>query len=254
MPGIETLTLGMVVALVVIMLLAGVIHGTLGLGFPLMATPLLALMTDVRSAVLITLLPTMAVNLLSIWRGGRWRASLGRFWPLALFVALGSIIGTRWLIVTDPAPFKLVLAGAILAYLYVSQRGGQPLAWLHFYPRISYPLVGLCAGILAGMVNVMVPVLIMFTLELQLAPLVMVQFFNLCFLSGKLAQAGTFLAVGQVGWEALWYTAPLAVVALIALRFGMGIRERVDQAVYRDWVRKALGVMALLLVGQFALG
>ena len=65
-----------------IILFAGLVHGTLGLGFPLMATPLLALFVDVRSAILITLLPTVVVNVASILRGGKWRDSIGRYWPL----------------------------------------------------------------------------------------------------------------------------------------------------------------------------
>lgn len=53
-------------AITAALLFAGLIHGTLGLGFPMVATPILATMMDVRSAILITLLPTMAVNIASI--------------------------------------------------------------------------------------------------------------------------------------------------------------------------------------------
>jgi hypothetical protein len=52
-------------------LLAGLVHGTFGIGFPMIATPLLALFTDVFSAVLICVIPTMSVNLMTIWHGGR---------------------------------------------------------------------------------------------------------------------------------------------------------------------------------------
>jgi uncharacterized membrane protein YfcA len=44
-----------VIAIMAVMLFAGLIHGTLGLGFPMVATPMLATMMDVRSAILITL-------------------------------------------------------------------------------------------------------------------------------------------------------------------------------------------------------
>jgi hypothetical protein len=50
-------------------LLAGLVHGTFGIGFPMIATPLLALFTDVFSAVLICVIPTMSVNLATIWHG-----------------------------------------------------------------------------------------------------------------------------------------------------------------------------------------
>ena len=38
-------------AVVCVILFAGLVHGTLGLGFPMVATPLLATMMDVRSAI-----------------------------------------------------------------------------------------------------------------------------------------------------------------------------------------------------------
>jgi uncharacterized membrane protein YfcA len=39
------------------MIIGGLVHGTLGLGFPLVATPFLSLYFDVRTAILLTLLP-----------------------------------------------------------------------------------------------------------------------------------------------------------------------------------------------------
>ena len=76
-----------------ILFVAGLVHGTLGLGFPLIATPLLARFMDVRSAILITLLPTATVNIASILRGGHWEESIGQFWPLGLYSMLGGAIG-----------------------------------------------------------------------------------------------------------------------------------------------------------------
>lgn len=65
-----------------VMALAGFVHGALGLGFPLVATPLLALVTDVKTAIVFTLLPTLASTIISVVRGGgsrrRFCANTGR--------------------------------------------------------------------------------------------------------------------------------------------------------------------------------
>ena len=53
-------------ALALVMVFAGLVHGTLGLGFPVVSTPIIAAMLDVRTAILLTLLPTVAVNVASI--------------------------------------------------------------------------------------------------------------------------------------------------------------------------------------------
>jgi uncharacterized membrane protein YfcA len=246
--GLEFITLG---AYAAIMLLAGLVHGTLGLGFPLVATPLLALFTDVRTAILITLLPTVSVNVVSILKGGRWSESIGRFWPLAAFAVIGSIAGTRFLVVSDPGPFKLLLAALVLLYLFASRVKALHMRWVSRHPGISMALFGLIAGAAAGTTNVMVPILIIYTLELGLERTAMVQIFNLCFLSGKLTQILVFAHAGMLTGGLLISTAPLAMAAVAALFVGMALSRRIPTGVYRNIVRRVLLLLALLLVAQF---
>jgi uncharacterized membrane protein YfcA len=218
-----------------------------------LATPLLSLFTDVRTAMLLLLIPTMAVNIASMIRGGQWGASLGRYWPLAIFVALGSIAGTKLLIVTSPAPYKLLMAVVLLGYLNVNRMGGR-LPWINRWPRMSMIVFGLLAGLLAGTVNAAIPALIIYALELQLTANAMVQVFNLCFLSGKLSQAATFASAGLFTGEVIRATLPLGFFVLLGLAGGMAIRSRFDTSTYRRWLRWALFVIAILLLVQYGMG
>jgi len=247
------LSTGLLALAGLIVFAAGLGHGLLGFGFPMLATPLLALMTDVRSAILLTLLPTLACNIPSILHGGRWRESLGLHWPLALYVVLGGVVGTRVLMVSDPSPLRLLLAAMIVLYLVRPAGGGGLVGALVARRQLGYALFGLAAGFLAGTVNVLVPLLIIFTLELGLVPLAMVQLLNLCFLSGKLAQLGTFGVAGVIDATLVTTTLPLALVAAGALWLGLRLRQRIDAATYRRWVRGALAVLAVLLCLQYAL-
>jgi uncharacterized membrane protein YfcA len=81
--------------------------------------------------------------------------------------------------------------------------------------------------------------------------LVLVQAINLCFLLGKTMQTLTFSVVGVLNAELLWLSLPLGVVALVGLRLGMGIRERVVADTYRGWLRALLWLLCGLLVVQF---
>ncbi|HEY5790271.1 MAG TPA: sulfite exporter TauE/SafE family protein [Gammaproteobacteria bacterium] len=256
MPEIETLSLAALATAALIVFLAGLTHGTLGFGFPMVATPLLALQTDVRSAILLTLLPTVAVNVPSILHGGNWREGIGEHWPLVVYIPLGTVLGTHWLIAIDPAPFKLLLAAMIVLYLLQPRLGpgGGWLGWLHRHRALAYALFGLSAGVLAGTVNVMVPLLIIFTLELGLTTLATVQLFNLCFLTGKLVQLAAFGVAGLLVPALLGNGALLALVGIGALYLGMRLRARIDAAGYRRWLRRALAAIAVLLVLQFGLG
>ncbi|ROR32377.1 sulfite exporter TauE/SafE family protein [Inmirania thermothiophila] len=236
-----------------ILALAGLVHGTLGVGFPLTATPLLAVFTDVRAAILLTLLPTVVVNVLSIARGGRWSESLGRHWPLAVLIPAGTVLGTALLARVDPAPFRLLLAAVIGLYLLNRRERHPAFAWVRRHRLAAYGLFGLAAGFLAGTVNVMVPLLVILGLELEMPPRVMVQVFNLCFLTGKLTQIGTFATLGALTPALLGAAAPLALVAAAALLVGMRLRERIAVETYRTLLRRLLAVLAVVLVAQFLL-
>jgi uncharacterized membrane protein YfcA len=253
MPGFEDIQVSTYLLILGIVLLAALVHGALGMGFPMLATPLAAMLTDVLSAMLIVLVPTLAVNIVSIAKGGHWRQSVGRHWPLALYGALGSIVGTRLLVATDPAPYKLLLAAVILGYLYIN-RYGVRMPWVNRRPALAYLVFGTCGGLLAGTVNVMVPALIIFALEAGLAPRVTVQVFNFCFLLGKLSQALVLARTGLFTSDVILATVPLAAATVAALAVGMILQNRIDGETYRRWMKHVLLVIAVMLVGQYGYG
>lgn len=250
---IDTVSLGWLALFALVMAFGGLVHGTLGLGFPVVTTPLLSLALDVRSAILVTLLPTVCVNILSIARGGRWEESIGRHWPLATYALAGSVIGAHVLVVSDPRPFKLLLAFIVLLYLFVSGAGALRMPWPRTHFQLSMLVFGLMAGLSAGTTNVMVPILIIYALELGLGRRATVQVFNLCFLAGKVAQIAVFAVAGLIGVGLLVTTAPLALVAVAALLVGMVVRERIPTGTYRRIIRYMLAAFAVLLILQYAL-
>ena len=239
------------VVVVVALTLAGLVHGTLGIGFPLVSTPLLAMVMDVRFAVLITLLPTVAVNLTSIAHGEGWRARLREYWPLAAWVLGAAICGALLLAILDPRPFKLVLAGVIFVYLHAQHARLLQLAWVDARPRLGMAVFGLLAGLSAGSVNVMVPILVIYALQRQLPKQQMVPVFNMCFACGKLSQIVVFGSAGLLTGELLLATAAGAVIAVGALLVGFRLQARISAATYETLLRRLLLVMALVLIGEF---
>ncbi len=123
--------------------------------------------------------------------------------------------------------------------------------WIEDHIYLSMLLFGLVAGLFAGSVNVMVPILMIFTLELGLAMTVMIQTFNLCFLSGKAAQVGVFYGAGFINMELGSTIAIGLVLAVLALRIGMALRDRLNSDLYQNILRKLLLLMAALLIGQY---
>ena len=238
-----------VIAIFAVMLCAGLVHGTLGLGFPMVATPMLATMMDVRSAILITLLPTMAVNIASIANNKTDLTSIRTFLPLVLFALLGSILGSSILAITDPAPFRIILAGLILLYLWNGIR--IPGQWLIDNSMLAMALFGLVAGISAGTTNVMVAILIIYFMSLDTPRTTLVPALNSCFLVGKISQIGVLAIAGLVSTRLVLETTPLAVAAVFALLLGQRLQPRIQVSTYQAILRKLLLLLAIILTYQF---
>jgi len=238
-----------IVAIIAVMLFAGLIHGTLGLGFPMVATPMLATMMDVRSAILITLLPTIAINIASIVNSKSSLASTKPFLPLVLFALLGSMLGASILAITDPAPFRIVLAGLILLYLWNRIRIPKP--WLMDNSMLAMAVFGLIAGISAGTTNVMVAILIIYFMSLETPRSTLVPALNSCFLVGKISQIVVLAIAGLISVSLLLETAPLAVAAVIALLLGQRLQPRIQVSTYQGILRKLLLLLAIILIYQF---
>ncbi len=244
------------IAVVLIVGFSGLVHGTIGIGFPLIATPLLSLVFDVRVAIMLTLFPTAAVNLASMLNGGQWQNSLAKFWPLPLYALAGSYGGTQLILSSDPAPYALLLSLLIVVYLGIDlyKQNHTPDVIKTLSARrsaLSMAGFGLLAGVAAGTTNVMLPILIIYALGLGLGRLVTVQVFNMTFLAGKLAQISAFAVAGQVNGDLLLQNAPLVLIALVALFGGMQLQKRVNDALFRRVIKALLALIAAGLVVQF---
>jgi uncharacterized membrane protein YfcA len=235
-----------------VILVSGWVHGALGLGFPLLATPALATIMDVRSAILVTLLPTMAVNIASIANHRGRLEETRQYGPLILFILLGSLLGTSILAIADPEPFRLLLAALILLILWGKVRirattiSNRPLAVM--------AITGLASGMAAGITNVMVAILIIYFLALGTARDVMVPAMNACFLVGKAAQILVLALAGLVSLGLLLETAPLALGAVLALQLGQRAQAGLPAESYQSLLRGLLLLLALILLWQFFAG
>jgi uncharacterized membrane protein YfcA len=179
------------------------------------------------------------------------RATAREFWFMPLAIAFGAWLGTRLLIAAPPEPFLLVLAFVMLLYLNLDRLGRGHSETVQRLRAVFGIGFGFAAGMFEALANVAGPLLLIYFMLIGLAPTQIVQALNLCFSVGKGAQVAT-LAGSGVLTAATWVAvAMLSVPSVVALLLGMRLRDRIDAATYRSLLRKALGIMALLLVGRF---
>ena len=232
-----------------ILMLAAFAHGALGFGFPLVSTPLLVLLMDMRSAILLTLIPTVTINLISILGEKHWREALRTFWPIPVFTIVGSFTGTQVLLSVDPDPFRLLLALVLVAYLLSDrlQRAGRERR----VPMWGMALFGFGLGLLAGVTNIFAPVIVVYALFTRMDPALMVATFNLSFITSKSGQIIGFLVKDAFTAEAVKLTLWALPPVLLSLWAGIRLRRRVDVDTYKRLLRYSLWVIAVLLVGDW---
>ncbi|MFN7751407.1 MAG: TSUP family transporter [Pseudomonadota bacterium] len=250
MSALDALTPGLWLWVVLVLAVASWVYGLLGIGLPLIATPLLALVMPLHDAVVVLLVPVLAAVVLSIFTAPDFRGTLRRYWIMPLGAFIGAAIGAQLFIRVPHFPYALVLVAAMVGWLWLDIRGSSVSPALQRRP-VAWGLVfGIATGLFETTANVAAPPLIAYYAGLGLAPGAMIQGFNLCFLVGKSMQFLTFSTLGGVTWTQWAATLPLAGVALLAQRHGISVRQRADPGAYRIWLRLALGVMAAIILAQ----
>ncbi len=231
-----------------IFLFSGFIHGVLGFGFPLVATPLLSIFVSIKEAVLLTLFPTMFSNAQIIKKSGNFRAVLGEYWLLIVFVIIGSFIGTSFLIEFDSTYYKLLLAIVILLYLNKEKMKISLERTIFNNPKKMMIIFGLISGVVSGLVNIMLPVLVIYVLEMNLEKEKSFTLMNFCFLFSKITQIVIFGSYGNFTLNFAFFMVPVVIVTLFGLFLGDKIRNHIDEKLYKKLLISLLWILSFYLI------
>ena len=252
MAGLESLSASVLVWIALVILVSGVLQGALGLGFPTVATPLIALVTDIRTAVVVVLLPCIATVVIAAVKGVPLRRVLAEFWMMPLYMLLGAGVGTRLFIAYPAFPYTLLLAAVIIVYLNLDRLGRSEWPPIRRHRHLFGFVFGVLAGLCEGTANVAAPPLIIYYLAIGVQPTMLVQALNICFVAGKSTQFATLATAGGVPAAQWLATLPLAAVAAAGALYGVRIRARIDASTYKMWVKGALFAIAIILCAQYA--
>jgi len=231
-----------------IFFISGFVHGVLGFGFPLVATPLLSIFLSVKEAVLLTLFPTLFSNAKTVKNGTNFLNIFKEYKWLILPIVAGSFLGTTLLISYDVTFYKLLLAFVIL--LYLNKSFFNLSLHVAIKPTKMMLVFGLLSGLVSGLVNIMVPVLIIYILEAKIEKEKSITLMNLCFLSSKATQILLFGLNGSFNKEFLVYMILVIFITYIGLIFGEKIRNHIDEKVYTKILKTILWILSFYLIYQ----
>lgn len=237
------------IAFALVIVFSSFIHGSIGFGFGLISTPVVALFTDIQTTITYIIIPTMVVNLVSILSEGKFFEALKKFWLIILLMVLGSVFGTFILVYYSSEYFKLILAFIIFFYLFQSYFKIRA-TFIANNPKSSTYGLGLIGGVVSGLTNVVAPLTIMYTLELKYSKKDTIQLSNLCFLFTKIGQVATFVYLNQFSSTAMQLSFASIFIVAIGLYFGVKIKKKIDANFYAKILKALLFIIACVLVLQ----
>jgi uncharacterized protein len=227
---------------VLIVLMAAVIKGAIGFGFPTFSTPLLALFIPVKSAVVLLILPNIVMDMVQASRQGGLVATARRFALLVVCGGIGTLAGTHLLSVLSPRIALLILGITVVTFVTLNATRWAPRVPPSAARWLDAP-VGFIAGVIGGVTNVPGTPLVIYFYALGLAKPDFVRAIAVTFVLYKVFQLGAVAWYGLLTWRLFGLSVVLSVVAMAGFRVGLAIQDRLDQ---RTFNRAILVILALL--------
>ncbi len=215
----------------------------------MISTPLLALVTDVQTAIMLTIIPNIFVNIASIKSEGNLSSALQKNYTLVLLTAIGSFLGTYILLYFESDIFSIILAFAILIYL-ISDSFNIRINWIGAFPKTAKVVFGLLSGVMGGLTNIMAPILVIYSLESNQPKKEIIQSTNLCFLFGKIVQLALFALNQQYNIESVFRSILILAIAIIFLPIGIKLKGLISDRLYKRILKIMLLCISLVLAIQ----
>lgn len=225
-------------------------QGVFGLGFAMIATPLLALFLDYRAAVLLAAVPllVLAGNWLVVNRHDLRHSGVS--WQLLPGIVVGAVTGV-WVHVALSERLSLLLLAALLAFSIALPWGLQRFRTdVSMAARRTAPLFGALAGITESALNVGAPFMVMFGELARLTRRQQLIALNLGFFFGKAVQVSLLSA-------SAWPVSPLplalgVMISLLFYRIGDRLAGHYPEETFRRLLAKFIGLMVLSLIARAA--
>jgi len=236
----------------VIVILLAVMAGALvkaitGMGFPLVAIPVISLFVSVETAVVVIAFPNAAANaLLAFHERSAWPRT--RDLPILIPTSIvGAVAGTFLLVSLPERALTIALAVAVLVYIAIRLRSPD-LVLSPARSRQFAPPVGLAAGVFQGAIGVSGPVVGSWIHSYRLPRDAHVLSVTSMFLFSGLAQLVILTGDGQFdrGRAAATLAATIPAIGLIPV--GTRMRGRLSGRGFDNAVLGLLAVSAVALV------
>lgn len=239
---------GSQIAVVVLASFAGaLVKAVTGLGYPVIAVPLISLVLGIEDAVVIVALPNLAANAWLCWEARDARHDARDLDLLVGFGIVGAVVGTIALVGLPEEPLLVLLAAIIVAFIVRFLRNPD-LRWDERSARRGAPFVGVVIGLLQGAIGVSGPVVATWVHGYRLAARTYIFTITLIFGVTGLAQIVVLAGQGRFTAERFVAIAAAALAVGLATPLGLRLRSRLAGPAFERAVLAALGLSAVSLL------
>jgi uncharacterized membrane protein YfcA len=206
---------------------------------------------DVKTGVALSIVPNIVMDGIQAGRRGILLATARRVGVLLGFGFVGTVVGTRSLVVLPPSVALGILGAFVLVFVALSATGLRVRVPPRWEAWLSPP-VGLVAGFLGGVTNVPGTLLVIYFHALGMDKHEFIRSVALCFLTYKLIQLAAVAYYGLLTWPLLGASCGLTVVGLGAFWLGLRVQDALPERVFNRAVLVFLGLLGVSLLARSA--
>lgn len=221
-----------IAAVVCSLIVAGLLKGTIGVGMPVVALPLLSLFIDIKSAAMLLSMPLILSNLPQALEGGKTGRCLVQLMPVLLGMVPGLFLGVGVLLAAD-ANVARMIAGLVLMGV-----GGLTLLApkLQLQSRLVLPAgigFGFFGGILGGIAAMAGPLVFIFLLAKGLRGKAFTKEASLFLVVSAGVMAILLTASGPFNWLDVSVSAAATLPVVLGMVAGQHVRDRIAPETFR---------------------
>ncbi len=240
---IGTATPGFIMLLVVSLVIAGLVKGAIGVGMPVVAFPLLSMLLDVQTSVLLLSMPLVLSNIPQALEGGFVGQTLWSLAPVLVGMIPGIWIGVAVLLTADPAIAKTFAGVSVILVAALTLLAPK----LQIKQRLIGPVglgAGFCGGLLGGIAALSGPLVFIFLLTKGLSGRTFTKEASMFLVVSSILLASALMSSPRFDWRDIG----ISTLATAPVVFGMLVGQKVRDAIPADAFKK-LVVLAVLLSG-----
>lgn len=213
-------------------LLAGTVKGVLGLGLPTVSLALLTVATDLPTAMVLLLVPSLVTNLWQAFIGGEFVALVTRLWAFLLVATVMIWVGGMLFVHVELGYLSSLLGLLLMIYASISLAGYR-FRITPQYESWAGPLVGVLNGFFTGLTGSFVVPGVMYLQSIGLTRSQLIQSMGILFTVSTLALGFTLHGNSLLPSELGIASSMGLVPAIVGMIVGRRIRNRMSEATFR---------------------